>query len=187
MAAATRRPVACAGSERRRDRQAPAGVVHVGRLEVALQRRPPAADGVRPERPAAQRPGEPTGDAQRAAEDPSTAAGCDRLERRGHRRPRSAGTVAPDRDRAVALEVRNVRRQDCGDLDGVAGPVERTGDPQPTRVGLRGVADENDRPPAIRGRCRRRRRPRRLHGSHHARPVSRPYASKRVAAWASQL
>ncbi len=86
-----RRAVAPTGCQGRRDRETAAGVVEVRRRQLALERRPPATDRVRPEDPAPKRRGRP---ATRPRAAPRSRAGGDAASRRvavgrGHRAPTS--------------------------------------------------------------------------------------------------
>ena len=197
------------GVERGRDRQRPAGVVEVRGRQLVPERRPPAADGVRPEQPAPeveQRPGERPDRAphprRRPRPDRRTARGLARPEHG----PRAARPVAAELDRAGLarrrfrragrpratgldrLALRQPVRGDGRDLDRVALGAQGPGDPERARVRRRRAADEDDRARSDAGRRRRRRTTwcGRCLG-HHGRPVSRPYSARRTSTWASQL
>ena len=109
------------------DGQAPARVVEVGRLELAVQGGPPAADGVRPEDPATECGGKADG----PPEEPPGRAGGSRVSRAlingaaagraADARPWTGGPVPAELPALPRLALGQAIRRDGGDLDQIAG------------------------------------------------------------------
>ena len=193
------------GVERGRDRQRPAGVVEVRGRQLVPERRPPAADRVRPEEPAPeieQRPGERPDRAPRPRRRPCPDRRTARALTRPDHGPRAARPVAAELDRAGRarrrfrragrpratglddLPLRQPLRCDGRDLDRVTLRAQGPGDPDRARVRRRRAADEDDGARTDAGRRRRGDLGGRCLG-HHGRPVSRPYSARRTSTWAS--
>ena len=135
------------------------------------ERRPPAADGVRPEEPATERRARRTSRFRWPRGARRDAAAVDRHS------AEVPIACADSRARVCAGSQRRPR-----DLHGVAIGSECPGDAQ--RRGSRAP------PGCRRGRPARSARARAVPAArrrHHGRPVSRPYSARRITAWLSQL
>ena len=149
------------------DRETAAGVIEICRRELAGERRPPAADGMRPQEPATEGGDDadhpPTGAGRQPGRGSFTAGRDGVSSRRGARSdPETGGRIPPDLIARTDLALGQTGCGDRRDLHRVSDPLERSRDPEGTGIRRDRVPHEHDGSPA----------------DHHARPVSRPYSSR---------